>query len=193
MFWLTLSDARKQPRNLAAIIKGTIVLKLVVRKKVLKALEILALRTALKASAEISGVVRCLDGEHVFEMLEDPPEIRIELLKDYIDRDVGPTIKPRFAKVTALAVVPNNDDGAATLGAPTTQQPADATQQDETLRNLADEMQKLYPALEAAMAAHPGLKGKLLAMVSQFKQELKSPSAGASAAKETLFCWIGSA
>jgi len=177
-----LRDARKQPRNFVAIIKGTNVLKLVVRKKEIKSAEIQSLRTELKGTAALSGVVQVAGGEHVFETLEDPPDLKIQPLKDYIDADTGLKVKPRFAKVTALAEVPQMDDVPVAPPMPTGKPPQAPL--DQAIAGLVAAMQKLRPALQEALAAHPGLKVELMDLATNFQQQIKVPDA--AAAKTTL-------
>jgi hypothetical protein len=135
-----LRDARKKPRYFAAIIKGTSVLKLVVRKKVIKPAE---------------SVVQLIDGEHVFQSLEEPPEIKLQPLKDYISEQTELKLKPRFDVVKSLSEVDGSDDGPSPLSpedpsgqVPTTQ--PTSSPQDEAPRDSEGKhkWQAAFAALE---------------------------------------------
>lgn len=101
-----LRDARKVPRCFALILRGTDVVKLEVRKRPFRDAELAELRTEAKGNRVCSGVVRQAEsGELLFESLDEPPEIKLQKIKEYVFEQTNLRISPRLAQVAALATI----------------------------------------------------------------------------------------
>ncbi len=194
-----LRQAKKKPRNFAAICKGTKLLKLIVKKKPIKQPEIMAAKSEVQGNAIITGV--CVgDGGAgmVFQVEGDEPSIKIPQMREYITEQTGLAIKPRFEVVQALEEVDENEseseesaadapvaNGDIPAAPPLPENTGSGLSGDGTLASqLMAALNKLTPAVKAAVVAHPARKETILRPVQDFQSHMKVQNL--SAAKESL-------
>jgi hypothetical protein len=108
--YAALQTARKgKPRNFCLIAKGPEVLKLIVQKKKITEGAMNKAKTEAKGNAVIQGVVVGSGADLAFEVLDAEPNIKPVKLRDFISEQTDITCKPRWAVVTALQEVPDEE------------------------------------------------------------------------------------
>jgi hypothetical protein len=197
-----LRQAKKKPRNFAVVLKGSKVLKLIVRKKPIKTQEILEAKSEVKGTDYIQGVCQGDGGaEIVFRVVGPEPGVKAPQFKELIAEQTGLTIKPRFESVKELQEV--NDDGpddgpsenvTATDTTATTETTAQQneipeapplqTEQVSEAKALLAKLNKIAPAIQTAVTNHPNRKNDVLGLAAKFKKEVADSQF--DGAKETM-------
>ena len=100
-----LRQAKKKPRNFAAICKGTKLLKLIVKKKPIKQPEIMAAKSEVQGNATVTGI--CIgdgDSEIAFRVEGEELSIKIQQMREYISDQTKLAIKPRFEFIQSAQI-----------------------------------------------------------------------------------------
>jgi hypothetical protein len=190
-----LKQARKKPRNFLLVGTGSKPLKLVVQKKPIKPPEIVEAKKEVKGTIAITGVCQGEGAKMTFFVTEECA-FKTVALKDLIGEETGLTLKPEFQVVPALPEVKEDDDESedASAGVPpataAAAQPASAAPPvappapGPTAAQLTAALNKLTPAIQAAVAANPAKKAEILKPVADFQAKVKANEL--DAAKELL-------
>jgi len=207
-----LRQAKKKPRNFAIVLKGSKVLKLIVKKKPIKPQEILEAKSEVKGTDYLQGVCQGDGGaEIVFRVVGPEPGVKAPQFKELISEQTGLAIKPRFESVKELQEVDDDsaDDGGAenvtasdttasdttasdtTATTEPTQQPSEIpeapplqTEQVSEAKSLLAKLNKIAPAIQTAVTNHPNRKNDVLGLAAKFKKEVADSQF--DGAKETM-------
>jgi len=167
-----LRQVRQKPHNFAILAKGPNVLKVILRKKPIKASDIQDAKSECKASLVVTGVCEGEGGTGiVFRVVGEEPSIRANALRDHLNEQAGLTIKPRFEVVTQLNEV--NDDGDDSKAIPSQTPSRQAPEQaKEEAAELTRKLNQLAPKIQDAVKAHPKRKDELLRPLGAFKRQI---------------------
>ena len=167
----SLQEAKKKPRNFAIVAKGPNVVKLLVSKKPIKDGELLKAKKECQGNVICRGVC-CGDGaDLVFQVTADQPSIAEPKFKAFLKDQTGLALKPRFEVVAEVPEIDESDEaGQGPVDEPTAPSPADEARGKQLLAAL----NKLTPALKAAVAAHPERKADLLRPVAEIQRLVQS-------------------
>ena len=193
-----LRQARKKPRNFAIIAKGPKILKMFVQKKPLKAGELQKAKGEYKGNVIIRGV--CIgDGpEMVFQVADEEPAIKTAIFRAFITEQTELKMKPRWQVVAQLAEVDDNEDESSeaeeeetaasetedsSAEIPATPPPPQVTQETaeappqpgaDAGKAILAALNKLSPAIKAAVGANPNRKNDILQPVARVQALVKS-------------------
>jgi hypothetical protein len=170
-----LKQAKKKARNFLLVVKGSKPLKLIVKKKPIKAAEVQEAKKEAMGTGVYQGVCQGDGGlEMVFRLVGEEPTVKTVQFKELIAEQTGLTIKPRFELVTELADVDDEGEESETqeaeVSAPTAPQTEDA---EAALKKLMAGMNQLSPAIKTVVGANPGRRDEIVGLVGKFQQQAK--------------------
>jgi len=184
-----LKQARKSPRYFLLVGTGSKPLKLVVQKKPIKPAEIADAKKESKGTSAITGVCQGKGGTMTFLVTEEAG-FKTVTLKDLIAEETGLTIKPEFEVVKELPEVkedeeegkegeaaetaPQQDAAAKAPPAPPPPPAPPAPPSGLTAAQLTAALNKLTPAIQAAVVANPAKKAEILKPVAEFQAKIKA-------------------